>query len=194
MNHEAQFERSQIWAKNLSRIWLGAFWGLAEATVFFLVPDILLTAAALFSPKKSFLQTMAVLIGTLMGGALMYTTADRYPDQARSVVLSVPFINQSLLEQAERQMQERGLWAMCIGAFSGIPYKTYAIAAPRHASFDAFMAVSAAARLARFLAGWAIASLLGMLFRRQIDANPTAALALLIVCWIGFYTYYWSTM
>ena len=192
MTIELDFERTQAWAKSLSRIWLGALWGFAEATVFFLVPDILLTASALFSPKKSFAQMMAALIGTLLGGALMYTAADQYPDDARRVVLAVPFVKLRLLEQAERQMQDHGLWAMCIGAFSGIPYKTYAIIAPRHAPFEAFMAVSVPARLSRFLASWAVASLLGMLFRRQIEASPPAAVALLAICWIGFYTYYWS--
>jgi membrane protein DedA with SNARE-associated domain len=192
MPDEREFERSEAWGRSLSPIWLGALWGLAEATVFFLAPDILLTASALFSPKKSFAQMMAVLIGALLGGALVYTAADKYPDAAKNVVLNVPFVKLRLLEQAESQIQDHGLWAMCLGAFSGLPYKTYAVAAPHHASFEAFMAVSVPACFERFATSWGIAALLGMLFRRQIEARPLAALALLTVCWIGFYTYYWS--
>jgi membrane protein YqaA with SNARE-associated domain len=192
MSTQPEFERSEVWAQRLSRIWLGALWGFADATVFFLVPDILITASALFSPRKSFAQMMAVLIGALLGGALMYTAAVKYPGQARNIVLSVPFVRLPVLEHAERQMQDHGLWAMCIGAFSGTPYKTYAIAAPRQAPFEAFMAVSVPARLARFLASWVMGALLGMLFRRQIETSPVAALVLLTICWAGFYTYYWS--
>jgi hypothetical protein len=124
----------------------------------------------------------------------MYTAADKYPDQAKNVVLTVPFVKQHVLDQADRQLKDRGLWAMCLGAFSGVPYKTYAVAAPRHAPFEAFMAVSVPARLGRFLVSWASASLLGMIFRRQIEASPLAALGLLTICWIGFYTYYWSVI
>jgi hypothetical protein len=56
------------------------------------------------------------------------------------------------------------------------------------------MAISVPARLGRLFVSWSIASLLGVLFRRQIEESPPAALGLLIICWIGFYTYYWSVI
>jgi membrane protein YqaA with SNARE-associated domain len=192
MSEEMELERFEAWGLRLSRIWLGVLWGLAEATVFFLVPDIIITASALFAPKRSFAQMMAVLIGALLGGALLYTAADKYPDEAKNVVLHVPFIKLHTLEQADRQMQDRGLLAMAFGAFAGVPYKTYAVNAPRHAPFEMFMAVSVLGRFPRFLLSWGLASLLGMAFRRQIQASPLAALGLLAICWIGLYTYYWS--
>jgi membrane protein YqaA with SNARE-associated domain len=192
MSDELELERFEARGRSLSRIWLGVLWGLADATVFFLVPDILITASALFSPKKSFAQMIAVLIGALLGGALLYTAADKYPDKAKSVVLSVPFIKMKTLEQADRQLQERGLWAMCLGSFTGIPYKTFAVSAPRHAPFEVFVAISIPCRLLRFLLSWSVASLLGRFFRRQIQASPPATLGLLAICWVGFYTYYWS--
>ncbi len=194
MSVETQEERYEARGRGLSRIWIGALWGLAEATIFFLIPDILISASALFSPRRSFAQMIAILIGALLGGALMYTAADKYPDETKSVVLSVPFVKDHTLDQAERELQDHGLWAMCLGSFSGIPYKTYAVNAPRHSTFELFMAMSVPARLLRFLATWSITSLLGMLFRRQIQASPLVALGLLALCWIGFYTYYWSVV
>lgn len=192
MSDELELERFEAWGLRLSRIWLGVLWGLAEATVFFLVPDILITSSALFAPKRSFAQMMAVLIGALLGGALLYTAADKYPDEAKNVVLHVPFIKMHLLELADRQMQEKGMLAMAYGAFSGVPYKTFTVNAPRHATFEIFMAMSLPSRFPRFLLSWGASSLLGMAFRRQIQANPLAALGLLAICWIGLYTYYWS--
>jgi len=194
ITEELEFERSEEWGRRLSQVWFGALWGFAEATVFFLVPDLLISTAALFSPRRSFPQMAAVLIGTLLGGAVMYTVADQHPDEARSAVLSVPFIKAGLLESAERDMQTHGMWAMCLGAFSGVPYKTYAVAAPQYGPFQAFMAVSVPARLERFLLAWGIGALLGMLFRRQIESSPPATFALLTICWIGFYTYYWTVV
>ncbi len=192
MSVETQLGRYEERGRSLSRIWMGALWGLAEATVFFLIPDILISASALFSPRRSFAQMMAILIGALLGGALMYTAADKYPDETKSVLLSVPFVKAHTIDQADRELQDHGLWAMCLGSFSGVPYKTYAVNAPRHAPFELFMAMSVPARLLRFLATWSVTSLLGMLFRRQIQASPIVALGLLALCWIGFYTYYWS--
>jgi membrane protein YqaA with SNARE-associated domain len=192
MSDDQELERFEAWGVRLSQIWLGVLWGLAEATVFFLVPDIIITASALFAPRKSFAQMIAVLIGALLGGALLYTAADKYPDEAKNVLLHVPFIKLHTLEHADRQMQDRGMFAMALGAFSGVPYKTYAVNAPRHAPFEIFMAMSVPGRFPRFLLSWGAASLLGMAFRRQIQASPLAALGLLAICWIGFYTYYWS--
>jgi membrane protein YqaA with SNARE-associated domain len=194
MSDEVELERFEARGRALSRIWVGALWGLAEATVFFLVPDILITASALFSPKRSFAQMIAVLIGSLLGGALLYTAADAHPEEAKNLVLNVPFIRAHTLEEAERQLQDRGLWAMCLGSLTGIPYKTYAVSAPRHARFEIFMLLSVPARLLRLVLTWSVASLLGMAFRSQIQASPSAALGLLAVCWIGFYTYYWSVV
>ncbi len=162
--------------------------------MFFLVPDILITASALFSPKRSFVQLLAILIGALLGGALLYTAADRFPDETRNIVMSVPFVKTRTFDLAERQMQDHGMLALLLGSFSGVPYKTYAVNAPHHASFEVFMAMSVPARLFRFMMSWAAAAGVGMLFRRQIQSSPLVALGLLFICWIGFYTYYWSTI
>ncbi len=194
MTAEMQVARYEARGRSLSRVWIGLLWGFAEATVFFLVPDILITASALFAPKRSLAQTAAVLIGALLGGGLLYTAADKYPNEAKNTVLNVPFVKLHTIEQADRQMQEQGLLAMCVGSFTGVPYKTYAVNAPHHASFEMFMAMSVPARLLRLLVSWGVGSLLGMWFRSQIQANQLLALGLLAVCWIGFYTYYWSVV
>ena len=76
----------------------------------------------------------------------MYTVADKHPEEARKAVLSVPFIKEPLVNRADRDMQSSGMWAMCLGAFSGVPYKTYAVAAPHYGPFKAFMAVSVPAQ------------------------------------------------
>ncbi len=192
LSDELELRRFEDRGRRLSRIWLGALWGLAEATVFFIVPDVLITASALFSPRKSLSQMIAVLIGALLGGALLYTAADKDSNAAKNLVLHVPFIKARILEKADGQLHDRGIGSMCLGALTGIPYKTYAVSAPHHVSFEVFMAMSVPARLLRFLLSWSAAALLGKLFRGQIQASPSAALALLLVSWIGFYTYYWS--
>jgi hypothetical protein len=61
---------------------LAAAWGLAEATLFFLVPDILITWVALTSLRRALLSSLWVLAGALAGGCLMHLSGASRPDQA----------------------------------------------------------------------------------------------------------------
>src|SRR5579859_7156501 len=48
-----------IWGRILESVnrpwvfWAGCLWGFAEATLFFVVPDVLLTVVALYTPRRS---------------------------------------------------------------------------------------------------------------------------------------------
>ena len=63
---------------------LSVLWGLAEATVFFLVPDILLTALGCRALASALKATVAALAGALIGGTAMYLLGYNSPDEARS--------------------------------------------------------------------------------------------------------------
>ncbi len=52
-------------------LWLGLFWGFAEATLFFIVPDVLLTLVALFSFRRSAQLMACILVGAVAGGSVM---------------------------------------------------------------------------------------------------------------------------
>ena len=194
MSDELQLDRYEARGRRLSRIWLGVLWGLAEATVFFLVPDILITASALFAPRRSFAQMIAILIGALIGGALLYTAADKYPDETKAVVLQVPFIKMRTLEESDRQMQEHGMLAIPLGAFSGVPYKTYAVNAPRRAPFGSLYGHESSSPLRTFPFELGFSFIDRYFLPPPNPGESMAALALLAICWIGFYTYYWSVV
>jgi membrane protein YqaA with SNARE-associated domain len=65
-------------------------WGFAEATAFFVVPDVAVGAAALFSPRRKMASAVAAVSGTLVGGAVLYTAAARVGDPAVGLVRRVP--------------------------------------------------------------------------------------------------------
>jgi membrane protein YqaA with SNARE-associated domain len=80
-------------------VWAGFIWGFAEATLFFIVPDVLLTFIALYSFRRSVKVLASILLGALAGGTLMFYAGQRSPDQAKAVVLRVPFVSPAMFEK-----------------------------------------------------------------------------------------------
>ena len=103
---------------------LAALWGFAEATLFFIVPDVLLTFIAIrHGWRQAAMASLAAAAGATIGGALMYAWAASDPASARGAIDFVPAISAALLERAKDALARDGLAAMFIGAFTGAPYK-----------------------------------------------------------------------
>lgn len=175
-------------------LWAGVGWGLAEGTFFFLVPDILITLVALFSVKKSFQHTACVLAGSLMAGATMFLLATGGHTWVATAVRQVPFVREQMFERTKRDFEERGVLALMRGPSSGIPYKVYAVQAPRYTGLWPFLLVSIPARLERFILVWAGFGAAGRLLKKQIAKKPVLALAGHGLFWVGVYAYYWSAI
>lgn len=133
-------------------------WGFAEATLFFILPDVLLTALALKSGKKAFQACFFALAGALIGGTVMYLWGTYDAPTAFNVVEKVPAIDQAMIGEVRTDMRHDGLLAMALGPAQGIPYKIYAVtAAQQGISYIAFLLVSIPARPIRFLLTAALA-------------------------------------
>lgn len=130
-----------------------AAWGFAEATLFFVVPDVLLTWIAAFRPRRAAAAVGACLAGALLGGALMFGAAARDPVGTRALVERVPAVGAALVERTEAGMAADYRRQMLLGGLSGVPYKVMAIAAAaRDGSPSRFLAWSVPARLPRWIA------------------------------------------
>ena len=168
-------------------------WGFAEATFFFLVPDVLLSAIAIADWRLALLACLASLAGALAGGALMYR-AGRRPDGAvRAFLLRIPGISPAMLERVAAEITSRGLRAVLLGPMSGTPYKLYAVEAGRRGlSPGGFLLVSVPARLVRFVA---VTLLAAWLAHGVFPALPAATrYAAWAVAWIAFYAWYFAAM
>lgn len=145
-------------AAGSSRWWwllvpLGFLWGAAEATVFFIVPDVLLTFGAIGAKRPAWWAVGAALAGALAGGAAMYTWESTWPGEAATVVARTPGAMPEMFDRAERGLRKGGPAAMLIGGVSFLPFKVYAVSAPLAGmSLPVFLACAAAARGARFAA------------------------------------------
>ncbi|WP_299817022.1 hypothetical protein [uncultured Roseibium sp.] len=170
---------------------MAALWGFAEATLFFIVPDVLLTSLALTSLKKALWAALAAALAAAVGGALIWSCAHYAPQVSRSVLLQVPGISENTFA-AVRLYLESGLFqGMLQGAFSGVPYKIFAADAGMNGtSLWAFALLSPIARLPRFmvmvLIAWGLSRLVG-------ERLPNGAkLAASLVLWIIFYIFYFK--
>jgi membrane protein YqaA with SNARE-associated domain len=170
----------------------GFIWGFAEATLFFIVPDVLLTFIALYSFRRSVNVLAFILLGALVGGTLMFYAGQRSPEQAKSVVLRVPFVSSAMFDRTQQSFEHNGIWALTKGPASGIPYKVYCVQASRYSGWPLFVAASVLARIERFALFWAIAGLLGLIFRKSIRRQPAITAAVHACIWILGYAWYWT--
>jgi membrane protein YqaA with SNARE-associated domain len=136
-------------------------WGFAEATLFFIIPDVLLSAVALRSGKKAFYACCYALLGALIGGTIMYFWGVTNPASSYQIVEKVPAIDQAMMQEVKTSLASDGLLSMILGPAKGIPYKIYAITASGVGiSYAAFLLSSIPARFGRFflvtLLAWAI--------------------------------------
>jgi hypothetical protein len=172
---------------------LAAFaWGAAEASFFFLVPDILLSFVALTAPRRVWGHLAAAMAGALLVGVSMFQWSASTPS-ARAFVAGVPRVSAPMFDQADADLRSHGAWGAVFGPVRGIPYKVYAVQAPGHAiTRGAFVAASVPARLWRMLATVAVFAGLGMALRKF--GKLRWAMPLHAIFWITSVTAYWLSI
>lgn len=174
---------------------LACVWGLAEATFFFLVPDVLLTLLGCRAVRPAIRASLAALVGALVGGALMYEFGAHAPQVGRSFLDHIPAINQQLITSVQAQLQDQGLWAVMIGPSTATPYKIYALewGANRN-GLASFLLISIPARYLRFLLTPLIASGIARLLARWTQRRAKGEILAWATFWLGFYGFYFGVL
>ncbi len=173
-------------------LFLGFLWGFAEATLFFIIPDVFLTLPALFSIRKSLKVMAAILLGSVLGGGVMYWYGEAHSVEAEALVRQVPFVTEKMIVKTHEEFEQYRIWALVKGPAGGIPYKIYAVQSPRYAGLAVFLLVTVIARAWRFVLSWAVAVVLGAVFRKGIERRPWAAVAAHLCVWTAIYAWYWT--
>src|SRR5215470_3253255 len=161
-----------VWYERPWVLWAGCLWGFAEATLFFVVPDVLLTLVALYSLRRSAKLIAFILLGALAGGTVTFYLGAKNPGQAEAVVLHVPFVTPAMFTKSHSGFERDGIWTLAKAPGNGIPYKVYCVQASRYVSWATFIAVSVLARLERFAPFWIVAAGLGIAFPTRIHRRP----------------------
>ncbi|MFP6892138.1 MAG: hypothetical protein VCA18_00205, partial [Opitutales bacterium] len=94
---------------------LAIAWGLVEATVFFIVPDVLLTYLALKDPRRATKACIWTLVGALVGGTAMFCWGNYDPKGAEGFLAEIPAIDEKLLHKVEQQIENNGVKATFYG-------------------------------------------------------------------------------
>jgi hypothetical protein len=172
---------------------LAAVWGFAEATLFFVVPDVLIAWLAVARGwRVAVLAAGAASLGAAAGGMLVHAAAVAAPEATRAAILAVPAISDAMVAAAEAKAAD-GWFAAALGAsVTGVPYKIYAMLAPA-AGWDALSLALATPvlRLPRFLAVALAFAAIGRAVRRN-GALPRWAAPVFTAGWVLFYAVYWT--
>ena len=149
--HQRARRRGEVSAMGMNLVAL--LWAVAEATLFFVVPDVWLTVvAARRGIRKALVACGFAVLGALLGGTIMYLWASADPAAAIATVGHVPGIPPGMMDNAAAALRAQGVLAMVFGAFAGVPYKIYAVEAPGAGiGLALFLAMSVPARLMRFV-------------------------------------------
>ncbi|HAV62156.1 MAG TPA: hypothetical protein DCY13_07300 [Verrucomicrobiales bacterium] len=171
----------------------GAIWGFAEATLFFVVPDVWLTFLARDRLRPGVVAAFAALGGAMVGGLLMMQLAAARPEPVTALVAAVPAVSAEQMTNVSIQLESHGAPAMLTGPLTGTPYKLYATLAPgAGVPVAEFLLWSIPARLVRFLLVTLVAHfVLRLLVARRLIRSRARFLG---IFWLGFYAIFLTAM
>ncbi len=172
---------------------LSALWGFAEATVFFIVPDVLLSWLALESYRRALIACVYALAGALAGGTIIWFAGRSDPEPLRALFDTLPAVDYPMIDRVRAELTESGLVALFIGPLRGTPYKIYALeAAQLGFGFMIFLSVSVPARLIRFVIVSLAAVGLGQVLGRRLSLAQLRIVH--VTLWTAFYAWFFYVL
>jgi membrane protein YqaA with SNARE-associated domain len=168
-----------------------ALWGFAEATLFFVVPDVLLSAIALRDRRTAVRASYAAVLAAMIGGTLMYFWGAQQPETALKIVTALPAIGPGVMAHARDGMVNQGTLAIVLGPLTATPYKSYAVQASAIGMpCWLLLLITPIARLPRFLL---VSLLVGTVARVAAPYLSIRTLyAIWLVAWLALYSVLWT--
>jgi len=167
-------------------------WGLGEATFFFVIPDVFFSFIAMLDWRSTWRHIVAALGGALVGGALLFHWSQADPAAAHAAVARVPFIAPQMFAKVNSGLEKMGLLAVLAGSISGLPYKLYAVEAPRISTLFAFLLATPPARAVRFILVWMVFGAVTAWLRTRFALSTRKLAYIHAMIWIASYAFYWG--
>ncbi|NVK75623.1 MAG: hypothetical protein HWE24_19285 [Oceanospirillaceae bacterium] len=168
---------------------VASIWGLLEATVFFIVPDVLLTYLASKRERPLMKAIIMTTLGAFVGGLIMHGLGHTNYGLSVQLLNQIPAIDETMIATVQSMLEELGLTALFLGPMLGIPFKIFAVEAAA-ASFNPilFLLISIPARMLRFVL---LAYAARLIATKILSSLSQRSLTLIwLVGWIGFYALY----
>jgi hypothetical protein len=173
----------------------GFWWGLAEGLVFFIVPDVYISLAALFSLRAGAVAWLASIAGSAVAISLIYLLSVVLGLDYLGSLEWIPGISDSLIARVGRRLAADGLPFTPLLALGGVPLKLYAaLAFSLGLSLGSVLLWTIFARIVRIAPTFALVAAMRLLFRRRIDAHAIPWCALHGLSWLAFYVFYFVRM
>lgn len=175
---------------------MAGLWGLAEATFFFIIPDVWFCGVAVrYGARAGLISLATALVFALGGGILLHQWSAFQPDRAAAAVRAVPGIRPGIFLRADRHLQG-GPLGMAVGGFTFLPYKVYAVQAPGAGVHPPqFLALSLLNRIPRFLVCLGLTLLAAALLRRWAPVWIVSRLmGVHLVFWAVIYGLYFTVV
>jgi membrane protein YqaA with SNARE-associated domain len=169
-----------------------SLWGFAEATLFFIVPDVWLSAVAVGRGRPAALRAAAwAIAGAILGGTVMHAWGSVDPAGATAVLDRLPAISPAMIAGVRDELLHQGVAAVVIGGVTGVPYKIYAVLADgARLTLPLFLLISIPARAIRFVLAVVIADGINRLLARWLTLRQRYAV--LGAAWLAFYVFYFA--
>lgn len=173
----------------------GFWWGLAEGTFFFIVPDVYISFAALFSLRAGAVAWGFSIIGSVVAIPVIYAIAVVLGLDYVSFLEALPAISDGMIGRVTVRLSEGGLPYTPLLLLGGVPLKVYGgLAFSLGASLGGVLLWTVFARLVRIAPTYVVLSGVRLLAARRIDARPGVWSGVLGLSWIAFYAFYFITM
>jgi hypothetical protein len=170
---------------------VGFWWGLAEGLFFFIVPDVYISVATLFSLRAGALAWAFSILGSATAVVAIYLLTATVGGDYLSFLEAIPGISRAMIERVESSLAVQGLPYTSLLALGGVPLKVYAGAAfAIGLSAGSVLVWTVFARIVRIAPTFVLVAVIRMLFHRRIDTRPSVWTAALGLFWILFYVVY----
>jgi hypothetical protein len=188
-------ERIKQFARNERAAgWAGFLWGFAEGLFFFIVPDVYVTFATLYSIRAGVTAWIASIAGSLVAVSVIYLLSSAGVAYVRFLA-AVPGISWTMIEHVKALLRAGGLPYTPLLITGGVPLKVYAgMAFSLGMSLGAVLLWTVFARLVRIAPVFLLAAATRLLFKRSIDQHAAGWCILLAAAWAIFYTLYFVYM
>jgi hypothetical protein len=186
------FERLERFAATRQATVLIGAWGMAEAIVLPVVPDVALYLLAMAAPRHAARLFAAAVVGALAGSAVLAGLMTVDPGAARSLMLAIPGISPQMLQAAERAFAGGDVLGF-VGFGPGTPVKVYIVAWILAGGSPVLLPVGVVVnRLTRMGPGVLVTAIIGRLVPGLLRRHERLVLAVYIGLWVLTYVLYFA--
>jgi hypothetical protein len=184
-------DRLAILARSSGGLALIAAWACAEAVLLPIVPDVVLLPLVAAAPRATPRLVFALVVGALVGSAILAGLVLADPDRVRSLLVALPGIDPSTFPTVEADLTAHGTAAFA-AVGPGVPLKVYTTVWAAAGGSPLVLASAVALnRLTRIGPTIVVAAVIGRFAPHALRRHERIALAAYAVGWIALYLVYW---